>query len=162
MDNYPTQRLEYALRPLGADPAQLEALRQEGHLLWPLSAGSECLLVPGGEGNSVFIIHSLTHIDPEQDGRLLALALHLNLSPAHTLNASIALDIEQRLLCLRYCHSLISSDAEPLGQVLQQLHQLCAQLQDSIRRFRQDQQAGLNRAQITAGAGLSKRQELQP
>ncbi|PXF33032.1 hypothetical protein WH50_01375 [Pokkaliibacter plantistimulans] len=163
MDNYPTQRLEHVLRPLGADSAQLEALRQEGHLLWPLSAGNECLLVASADGKSVFIIHSLTSIDPEQDGRLLALSLHLNLTPAHTLNASIALDIEQRLLCLRYSHSLIHGDAEPLGQVLEQLQQLSQQLRETITRFRQDQQASVNRsANPAVMLGRSLMSEKQP
>lgn len=96
---FATGLLEHSLKRLGYDAADLQSLRDEGYLLWHGKNGHTSLLVPAAGGDALFVISTLSYIDPEQDGRLLALALHLNLSPAHTLGASIALDIEQNTLC---------------------------------------------------------------
>lgn len=135
----PTSLLEQGLKKLGCDAAALATLREEGHCLWRGKNGQTSLLVPSLEGEAVFIVTPLTTIDPEKDGRLLALALHLNLSPAHTQNTCIALDVERNSLCLRHAHDLTGHGADQLLMVLDNLQSLGEQLRELIEGFRRTQ-----------------------
>lgn len=135
---FATGLLEHSLKRLGYDAADLQSLRDEGYLLWHGKNGHTSLLVPAAGGDALFVISTLSYIDPEQDGRLPALALHLNLSPAHTLGASIALDIEQNTLCLRYTHDLTGHGTDSLSRALESTQALAEQIKQVIETFRSE------------------------
>ncbi|MFH7445205.1 CesT family type III secretion system chaperone, partial [Pseudomonas syringae pv. tagetis] len=80
------------LKKLGYDASALQALREEGYLLWKGKNDKTSLLVPSADLDALFVINTLSFIVREHDGGLLALALLLILSPVHTLSACIALD----------------------------------------------------------------------
>ncbi|AAO58045.1 type III chaperone ShcO1 [Pseudomonas syringae pv. tomato] len=139
MNAFATGQLEYSLKKLGYDAAALQALREEGYLLWKGKNDQTSLLVPSADLDALFVINTLSYIDPEHDGRLLALALHLNLSPVHTMSACIALDVEQNTLCLRYTHDLGGSGADTLLLALENAQALAEQVRQVIETFRRDQ-----------------------
>ncbi|MFH7473782.1 CesT family type III secretion system chaperone, partial [Pseudomonas syringae pv. tagetis] len=74
---FATGLLEHSLKRLGYDDADLQSLRDEGYLLRHGNNGHTSLLVPAAGGDALFVISTLSYNDPEQDGRLMALALHL-------------------------------------------------------------------------------------
>ncbi|BCS45857.1 type III chaperone ShcO1 [Pseudomonas amygdali pv. tabaci] len=131
--------LEHSLKTLGFDTSALQALRDDGYLLWQGKDKQASLLVPSTDGDALFAICTLSRVDPEHDGRLLALALHLNLSPVHTMSACIALDVEQNTLCLRYTHDLGGNGADTLLLALENAQALAEQIKQVIENFRHDQ-----------------------
>nr|WP_298139945.1 CesT family type III secretion system chaperone [uncultured Pseudomonas sp.] len=133
--------LKSGLMQLGYDRKSLDSLEHDGHLILQGPEPELTLLVPTEDCKALFVLTRLIAIDPSQDARVMALALNLNLSPAYTLAASIALDLENHALCLRSTHDLSGIQIDNLGLMLEQHHLLAGQVRKILTGYKRDRLA---------------------
>ncbi|MEJ2445380.1 MAG: CesT family type III secretion system chaperone [Exilibacterium sp.] len=130
--------LEHFLTQSGYGKSILESLKNDGHVLLPENNINPTLLVPTKDGDALFMLTKLLSVEPARNSSLLALALNLNLSPAYTLAACVALDIENHNLCLRSTHNLSGAKSNMLSAALEQHQKLAQQVKEILLQYKQD------------------------
>lgn len=145
-----THLFERRLSDLGVDTHTKAALRKEGYLVLQRSPSQTALLTCSEDKGALFIVYPLLSIDPITDADLLPWALHLNLSPTHTLATSIGLDVEQKQLCLRYTHDLSVTTQYPLEETLKDLDALSDQITQILLQQQQQRKDAIAQDSRTA------------
>jgi hypothetical protein len=133
--------LKSALIQLGYDRKSLASFESDGHLILRGPEAELTLLVPTEDSSALFVLTRLVPVDLLQDTGVMALALNLNLSPAYTLAASIALDLENHALCLRSTHNLSGVQIDNLGFMLEQHQTLARQVREILTGYKKDRLA---------------------
>lgn len=123
---------------LGYERKSLASLERDGHMIVQGGDSEPTLLVPTEDGKALFVLTRLMAIDPAQDAGVMALALNLNLSPAYTLAASVALDLENHALCLRSSHDLSGVRIDDLGLMIEQHQVLAKQVREILDGYKRD------------------------
>jgi Tir chaperone protein (CesT) family len=126
--------LEQALLSIRVPSQELLSLHRDRYFILKRH-NFNTLLLPTQDGRSVFAITRLIGLDPMKDSSLLALALSLNFSPKHTLAASIALDVEHQMLCLRSSHDLSTRAGHQFGLILDQHLELAKNIKEIFQQF---------------------------
>jgi hypothetical protein len=115
----------------------------------------EILLMLPANQTSAYFYGMVCELDMARDNGLLALAMILNLDPAHTRGTALGFDPERRQVLLRAVQPLENTTDEELDRVLQNFGDLTRQLNDYFERCRQEASAGVPSGPSHRGGSLS-------